>query len=224
MVEDAGGDAVAADARDVNTQLQAEMIKQQRKTNALLRARTQTVSASLAPARTRTRLVQQQQHHARSGGSHLKNETPPITELNQQRASMNSPALATPCPLACPTRYEVWRPALELVLEPVLVAVQPRACPEHYTPPLPRRQGQLRRVDRRNHQVLQLNDWAAHMRLAHSYSEPIYVVTMRAHILLWQCGAAEAGGRSFEVDHLSHMGKCDLYYHHITVRKYHKRA
>ena len=46
------------------------------------------------------------------------------------------------------------------------------------------------------------------MRLAHSYSDPIYVVTMRAHILLWQC--AEAGGRSFEVDHLSHMGKCDL--------------
>ena len=63
MVEDAGGDAVAADARDV-TQLQVEMIKQQRKTNALLRARAQTVSASLAPARTRTRLVQQQQHHA----------------------------------------------------------------------------------------------------------------------------------------------------------------
>jgi hypothetical protein len=64
VVEDAGGDAVAADARNVNTQLQAEMIKQRRKTNALLRARAQTVSASLAPARTRTRLVQQQQHHA----------------------------------------------------------------------------------------------------------------------------------------------------------------
>ena len=65
MVEDAGGDAAAEeDARDVNTQLQAEMLKQLRKTNALLRARTQTVSASLAPARTRTRLVQQQQHHA----------------------------------------------------------------------------------------------------------------------------------------------------------------
>ena len=40
------------------------MIQQQRKTNALLRARAQTVSPSLAPARTRTRLVQQQQHHA----------------------------------------------------------------------------------------------------------------------------------------------------------------
>ena len=64
MVEDASGDVTAEDARDVNTQLQVEMIKQQRKTNALLRARTQTVSASLAPARTRTRLVQQQQHHA----------------------------------------------------------------------------------------------------------------------------------------------------------------
>ena len=30
------------------------------------------------------------------------------------------------------------------------------------------------------------------MRLAHSYSEPIYVVTMRAHILLWQCGGRRA--------------------------------
>ena len=79
MVEDASGDVAAEDARDVNTQLQVEMIKQQRKTNVLLRARTQTVSASLAPARTRTRPVQQQQHHARSGCSRLKNETPPIT-------------------------------------------------------------------------------------------------------------------------------------------------
>ena len=70
MVEDASGDVAAEDARDVNTQLQVEMIKQQRKTNVLLRARTQTVSASLAPARTRTRPVQQQQqHHARSGCS-----------------------------------------------------------------------------------------------------------------------------------------------------------
>ena len=119
----------------------------------------------------------------------VKNETTPITELNQQRASMKSPALAMPCSLAL---RSVWRPALELVLEPVPVAVQPRACPEHYTPPLPRRQGQLRRVDRRNRQVLQLNDWAAHMRLAHSYSEPKYVVTMRAHILLWQCGGRRA--------------------------------
>ena len=92
MVEDAGGDAVAADARDVNTQLQVEMIQQQRKTNALLRARAQTVSASLAPARTRTRLVQQQQHHALRGGSRLKNETPPITELSQERSSMQRPA------------------------------------------------------------------------------------------------------------------------------------
>ena len=102
---------------------------------------------------------------------------------------MKSPALAMPCSLAL---RSVWRPALELVLEPVPVAVQPRACPEHYTPPLPRRQGELRRVDRKNHQVLQLNDWAAHMRLAHSYSEPKYVVTMRAHILLWQCGGRRA--------------------------------
>jgi hypothetical protein len=38
--------------------------EQQRKINALLRARTQTVSALLAPERTVTRLVQQQQHHA----------------------------------------------------------------------------------------------------------------------------------------------------------------
>ena len=62
MAEDASGDVAAVDARYVNTQLQVEMIKQQLKTNALLR--TQTVSASLAPAITSTRLVQQQQHHA----------------------------------------------------------------------------------------------------------------------------------------------------------------
>ena len=59
VVEDASGDVAAVDARDVNTQLQVEMIKQQLKTNALLRDRTRTVSASLAPARTRTRPVQQ---------------------------------------------------------------------------------------------------------------------------------------------------------------------
>ena len=52
MVEDAGGDAAAEDARDVNMQLQVEMLKQQRKTNALLQVRAQTISASLAPART----------------------------------------------------------------------------------------------------------------------------------------------------------------------------
>ena len=53
MAEDASGDVAAVDARDVNTQLQVEMIKQQLKTNALLRDRTRTVSASLvrhAPA------------------------------------------------------------------------------------------------------------------------------------------------------------------------------
>ena len=189
MVEDASGDVAAVDARDVNTQLQVEMIKQQRKTNALLRARAQTVSASLAPARTRTRPVQQQQHHARSGGSRLKNETPPITELNQQRASMKRPALATPCPLALRSVAACTRTGTGTRARS---RPAPRACPEHYTPPLPRRQGQLRRVDRRNRQVLQLNDWAAHMRLAHSYSEPKYVVTMRAHILLWQCGGRRA--------------------------------
>ena len=192
------------------------MIKQQRKTNVLLRARTQTVSASLAPARTRTRPVQQQQHHARSGCSRLKSETPPITELSQERSSMQRPALATPCPLALRSAAACTRTGTGTRARS---RPAPRACPEHYTPPLPRRQGQLRRVDRRNRQVLQLNDWAAHMRLAHSYSEPKYVVTMRG---TYCCGSAEAGGRSFEVDHLSHMGKCDLYHHHITVRKYHK--
>ena len=169
------------------------MIKQQRKTNVLLRARTQTVSASLAPARTRTRPVQQQQHHARSGGSRLKNETPPITELNQQRASMKRPdeetGFRTPCPLALRSAAACTRTGTGTRARS---RPAPRACPEHYTPPLPRRQGQLRRVDRRNRQVLQLNDWAAHMRLAHSYSEPKYVVTMRAHILLWQCGGRRA--------------------------------
>ena len=162
----------------------------------------------------------------------VKNETTPITELNQQRASMKRPdeetGFRTPCPLALRSAAACTRTGTGTRARS---RPAPRACPEHYTPPLPRRQGQLRRVDRRNRQVLQLNDWAAHMRLAHSYSEPKYVVTMRAH-LYYPLGAhiavavrsAEAGGRSFEVDHLSHMGKCDLYSHHITVRKYHKRA
>ena len=152
----------------------------------------------------------------------VKNETTPITELNQQRASMKRPdeetGFRTPCPLALRSAAACTRTGTGTRARS---RPAPRACPEHYTPPLPRRQGQLRRVDRRNRQVLQLNDWAAHMRLAHSYSEPKYVVTMRG---TYCCGSAEAGGRSFEVDHLSHMGKCDLYSHHITVRKYHKRA
>ena len=84
MVEDAGGDAAAEDARDVNMQLQVEMLKQQRKTNALLQARAQTVSASLAPARTRTRLVQQAAASRTLRWQPLKNETPPITELNHR--------------------------------------------------------------------------------------------------------------------------------------------
>ena len=72
MVEDASGDVAAEDARDVNTQLQVEMIKQQRKTNVLLRARTQTVSASLAPARTCTRPVQRSSSIMHAPGSGLR--------------------------------------------------------------------------------------------------------------------------------------------------------
>ena len=123
----------------------------------------------------------------------VKNETTPITELNQQRASMKRPdeetGFRTPCPLALRSAAACTRTGTGTRARS---RPAPRACPEHYTPPLPRRQGQLRRVDRRNRQVLQLNDWAAHMRLAHSYSEPKYVVTMRAHILLWQCGGRRA--------------------------------
>jgi hypothetical protein len=130
VVEDAGGDAVAADARDVNTQLQAEMIKQQRKTNALLKAQTQTLSASLAPARTRTRLVQQQQHHAHSGGSRLKNETPPITKLSQERSSMQRPALATPCPLALRSAAASTRTGTGTRAR---TRPAPRACPDSTT-------------------------------------------------------------------------------------------
>ena len=148
MVEDAGGDAVAADARDVNTQLQAEMIKQQRKTNALLRARTQTVSASLAPARTRTRLVQQQQHHALRGGSRLKNETPPITELSQERSSMQA---ETGLSDTAPTRLtKCGRLDSNWHWNPCSYLSSPESLPRlDYTPPLPR-QAQLRREDRRN--------------------------------------------------------------------------
>ena len=190
------------------------MIKQQRKTNALLRARTQTVSASLAPARTGTRPVQQQQHHARSGGSRLKNETPPITELSQERSSMQRPALATPCPLALRSAAACTRTGTGTRARS---RPAPRACPEHYTPPLPRRQDQLRRVDRRNHRVLsKLNVWVAHMRIALSYNELKYV-TMRTHRLLCACGSKQQSAeRALAQPPKYTRGerKYDLYHHH----------
>ena len=114
------------------------------------------------------------------GGSRLKNETPPITKLSQERSSMQRPALATPCPLALRSAAAWTRTGIG-----TRARTRParRACPEHCTPPLPR-QTQLRRVDRRNHRgPSKLNVWAAHMRIALSYSEPKYVV--------WRCGRTD---------------------------------
>ena len=92
------------------------MIKQQLKTNALLRPDSDCLSLPLRHAPS-----------ARAAVAALRTlrwrpseeRDPPITELNQQRASMKSPASD-----AVPTRGD----CLELVLEPVLVAVQPRAA------------------------------------------------------------------------------------------------
>ncbi len=162
MVEDAGGDAVAADARDVNTQLQVEMIKQQRKTNALLRARAQTVSASLAPARTRTRLVQQQQHHA------LRWQPSEERDPADHRAQPGKVKYAETGSLATPSPYEVRPPGLELALEPVLVPVQPREPAQTRLHAAPAAAGS---ASARNHRGLsKLNVWVAHMRIALSYN------------------------------------------------------
>ena len=162
MVEDAGGDAVAADARDVNTQLQVEMIKQQRKTNALLRARAQTVSASLAPARTRTRLVQQQQHHAlrwqpseeRDPADHRAQ--PGKVKYAETGFSDIVPTRLTKCGRLDSNWH--WNPcSYPSTREPA----QTRLV--DYTPPLPRQA--------RNHRGLsKLNVWVAHMRIALSYN------------------------------------------------------
>ena len=156
MVEDASGDVAAEDARDVNTQLQVEMIKQQRKTNVLLRARTQTVSASLAPARTRTRLVQQQHHALRWQPSEERDPA-------DHRAQPGKVKYAETGSLATPSPYEVRPPGLELALEPVLVPVQPREPAQtrlHAAPAAGPRQA-------RNHRGLsKLNVWVAHMRIA----------------------------------------------------------
>ena len=163
MVEDAGGDAVAADARDVNTQLQVEMIQQQRKTNALLRARAQTVSASLAPARTRTRLVQQQQHHA------LRWQPSEERDPADHRAQPGKVKYAE-TGFSDTVPYEVRPPGLELALEPVLVPVHPRACPDS-TCRLHAAPAAAGSASARNHRGLsKLNVWVAHMRIALSYN------------------------------------------------------
>ena len=160
MVEDASGDVAAEDARDVNTQLQVEMIKQQRKTNALLRARAQTVSASLAPARTRTRLVQQQQHHA------LRWQPSEERDPADHRAQPGKVKYAeTGFSDTVPTRLtKCGRLDSNWHWNPCSYPSSPESLPRlDYTPPLPRQA--------RNHRGLsKLNVWVAHMRIALSYN------------------------------------------------------
>jgi hypothetical protein len=147
---------------------------------------------------------------------------PADNRAQPQRTSMKRPALATPCPPALRSAAACTRTGTGTRARS---RPAPRACPEHYTPPLPRRQGQLRRVDRRNHQVLRLNDCAAHMRIALSYSEPQYLVTMPPpHIVMWEWPVRRAFVSQVQYHGISSGGKYDLYYHHITVRKCHKRA
>ena len=65
-----------------------------------------------------------------SGGSRLKNETPPITELSQERSSMQRPALATPCPLALRSAAAWTRTGTGTRAR---TRPAPRACPDSTT-------------------------------------------------------------------------------------------
>ena len=160
------------------------MIKQQRKTNVLLRARTQTVSASLAPARTRTRPVQQQQHHARSGCSRLKSETPPITELSQERSSMQRPALATPCPLALRSAAAWTRTGTGTRAR---TRPAPRACPDSTTRRPCRGRLSFGEKSSRSFKVERLGGAHAHR----TQLQQLKYVTMRTHRLLCVSSSAE---------------------------------
>ena len=65
-----------------------------------------------------------------SGGSRLKNETPPITELSQERSSMQRPALATPCPVALRSAAAWTRTGTGTRAR---TRPAPRACPDSTT-------------------------------------------------------------------------------------------
>ena len=77
-----------------------------------------------------------------SGGSRLKNETPPITELSQERSSMQRPAFNDTVPTRltkCGRLDSNWH------WNPCSYPSSPESLPRlDYTPPLPR-QAQLRR-------------------------------------------------------------------------------
>ena len=180
------------------------MIKQQRKTNALLRARAQTVSASLAPARTRTRPVQQQQHHARSGCSRLKSEPPPITELSQERSSMQRPALATPCPLALRSAAAWTRTGTGTRAR---TRPAPRACPDSTTRRPCRGRLSFGEKSSRSFKVERLGGAHAHR----TQLQQLKYVTMRTHRLLCVSSSAERA----LAQPPKYMGrKYDLYHHH----------
>ena len=154
----------------------------------------------------------------------VKNETTPITELNQQRASMKRPDEETGFSDAVPTRltkcggmHSTWH------WNPCSLPSSPESLPRalHAAPAAPAGSASASRSEKSPSPSVE--------RLGGAYAPRTQLQRAQirgddagAHIDC--CGSAEAGGRSFEVDHLSHMGKCDLYYHHITVRKYHKRA
>ena len=185
------------------------MIKQQRKTNVLLRARTQTVSASLAPARTRTRPVQQQQHHARSGCSRLKSETPPITELSQERSSMQRPALATPCPLALRSAAAWTRRTGTGTRARTRPA--PRACPDSTTRRPCRGRLSFGEKSSRSFKVERLGGAHAHR----TQLQQLKYVTMRTHRLLCACGSKQQSAERALAQPPKYMGrKYDLYHHH----------
>ena len=197
MVEDASGDVAAEDARDVNTQLQVEMIQQQRKTNALLRARAQTVSASLAPARTRTRLVQQQQHHA------LRWQPSEERDPADHRAQPGKVKYAeTGFNDTVPTRLtKCGRLDSNWHWNPCSYPSSPESLPRalHAAPAAPAGSASASRSEK--------SPSPSAERLGSAYAPRTQL--QRAHIRGDDAGAhiacggsAEAGGRSFEVDHL----------------------
>ena len=159
-----------------------------------------------------------------SGGSRLKNETPPITELSQERSSMQKPALATPCPLALRSAAAWTRTG---------TGTRARTRPPESLPRLDlsttRRpcRGRLSFGEKssRSFKVERLGGAHAHRTQLHQ----LKYVTMRTHRLLCVSSSAE---RALAQPPKYIGRKYDLYHHHshpsqkcnITTHKNHKRG
>ena len=138
-----------------------------------------------------------------SGGSRLKNETPPITELSQERSSMQRPALATPCPLALRSAAAWTRTGTGTRAR---TRPAPRACPDSTTrrPPAPAAAGEK---SSRSFKVERLGGAHAHR----TQLQQLKYVTMRTHRLLCVSSSAE---RALAQPPKYIGRKYDLYHHH----------